>query len=237
MSSTGQLLTTLVQLRTTFQKNRVAFNNRIAAVERGSDQATPAGERIYHYYHDRFLELERDLSKDIEQVLDDLSLPIIDHLLALKGVGPVLAAKVVAPIDIRRAETVSALWRYCGYGVVDGKRERPVKGQRLAYNKTLKIACRMVGESFMKASSPYRALYDEKRAYYEANREWTKGHVHNAALGFMIKIWLSHLWVRWRTLEGLDTRAPYVFEKLGHTHRYPAEDFGWPPLNGAVKSE
>jgi hypothetical protein len=150
----------------------------------------------------------------------------------IKGIGPMLAAKVIAMVDIHRADTVSALWRYAGYGVVDGERERPTKGERLHYNKRLKIALRQIGVSFMKCDSPYRRVYDAARDYYDANRpEWTPGHLHNAAMRKMIKVFLSHLWERWRVLEGRPTRALYVQEKLGHNHVYRAADFGWPELD------
>lgn len=132
-------------------------------------------------------------------------------------------------IDIHRCDTVSALWRYTGYGVVEGQRERPTKGERLHYNARLKTTLYLVATSFMRCGSPYRAIYDSSKAYYEANRpEWTKGHIHAASLRRMIKVFLVHLYMRWRTLEGLEARALYVHERLGHSSYEAPESYGWP---------
>ena len=139
-----------------------------------------------------------------------------------------LAAKVVCMIDIEKAGTVSALWKFAGYGVTNGKRDKPEKGKKLPYCARLKTACYLVGSSFLKSNSPYREIYDSTKAYYETNREeWPKGQRHNAAMRKMIKVWLQHLWVIWRNMEGLPTSGPYVMDKLRHEHYLPPEDFGW----------
>jgi hypothetical protein len=43
----------------------------------------------------------------------------------------------------------------------------------------------------------------------------------------MTKVWLSHLWARWRTLEGLSTSSPYIMNFGGHSHEHKPKDFGW----------
>lgn len=218
----------LVDLRDrTLQKSRIAFGNRVSAIDRGTDQVSDAAQAIIKKWADRFDELEDEADKDIAKLVKHE--PIVRELTALKGIGPLLAAKIVAMIDIGRADSVSALWRYAGYGVTDGQRDRPVAGQQRCYNARLKTTLYLVAGSFLKCSSPYRAVYDSSRAYYEANRpDWTKAHQHAAAMRRMIKLFLSHLYVRWRTLAGLPIRAPYVQERLGHTHMQTPEAFGWP---------
>jgi len=42
---------------------------------------------------------------------------IIEAMCAIPGIKYILAAKLVSQIDITRADTVSALWRFCGMGV------------------------------------------------------------------------------------------------------------------------
>jgi hypothetical protein len=221
------ILRSLIDLRDrTIQKSRVAFSNRIGAVERGVDVPSNGSQELLERWLHRFNELEAELDGDIRQAVKGLE--IVDRMIEVKGVGPMLAAKVVCMIDIREADTISALWRYAGYAVIDGTRERLAKGEKLHYNIRLKTTCYLVGSSFLKSDSPYRRIYDDARAYYEANRpDWTKGHQHNASMRKMIKIWLSHLWLVWRQTEGLDVRAPYVHEKLGHEHEYTPEEFGW----------
>ncbi|MFH1236634.1 MAG: hypothetical protein V1685_06950 [Parcubacteria group bacterium] len=216
----------LIDLRGVIQKSRIAFGNRISAIERGADDGGSGANALYDRWSMRFYELEEALDKDIAKLVMDYE--IVDYMTDIKGIGPMISAKIVCMIDITRADTVSALWRYCGYGLIDDKCERPVKGEKLHYNKRLKTACYLAGSSFLKSNSPYRAIYDEARVYYETNRpDWTKLHQHNASMRKMIKLFLAHLWVVWRTLENLPVREPYVIEKMQHTHCIRPELFGW----------
>lgn len=220
-------LRVLVDLRDrTLQKSRIGFSNRLSAIARGADQSDSDSQAILERWQTRFDELEKEADSDIRALCDGVE--IIEHMTVIKGIGALLAAKVVSMIDIERAGTVSALWRYAGYAVMDGERERPTKGEKLHYNKRLKTTCYLVATSFLRSGSPYRKIYDTAREYYAANRpDWTKLHCHEAALRKMIKLWLSHLWLTWRTLEGLPVSNPYVHEKLGHEHYMPPSDFGW----------
>jgi hypothetical protein len=224
----NEAIRALVDLRDrTLQKSRIAFGNRVAALERGADEADPATQKIMAKWHERFEELEKEADKDIAALVGDVA--IVKELTALRGVGNLLAAKIVAMIDIERADTVSALWRYAGYGVVEGARERPTKGEKLHYNIRLKTTLYLVATSFLRAGSPYRAVYDSSKAGYEANRpDWNKAHIHAASMRRMIKVFLAHLWMRWRELEGLPVRALYVHEKLGHSSYEAPESYGWP---------
>ena len=220
-------LRVLVDLRDrVLQKNRIAFGLREGAIERGADQSGNGNSALFERWQERFYMLEKEADKDIKELAGDI--PIIQEMVKVRGVGYLLAAKVAAMIDIERATTVSALWRYAGYAVVNGQREKLTKGEKAHYNRRLKIACRLIGESFLKSNSPYRSIYDSAKEYYAANRtDWTLLHQHNAALGKMIKVWLQHLWVIWREMEGLDIKDLYVMEHLGHTHYLKPEDFGW----------
>src|SRR5205085_10179308 len=109
---------------------------------------------------------------------------------------------------------------------IDGKAERPTKGEKLHYNKRLKTTLYLVAGSMLKSNSPYRKVYDDSKNYYTATRpDWTKAHIHMASLRKMEKVFISHLWQTWREAEGLDTRELYVHEKLGHEMKYNKEDF------------
>ena len=41
----------------------------------------------------------------------------------------------------------------------------------------------------------------------------------------MVKIFLQHLWLKWRELEGLPISKPYSIERLGHAEYISAEEF------------
>lgn len=48
--------------------------------------------------------------------------------------------------------------------------------------------------------------------------DWTLGHINNMAMRYIVKRFLSHLWLVWREIEDLPTREPYCKEYLGHEH-------------------
>jgi hypothetical protein len=228
-NGTAVLARALVDLRDrTIQKTRIQFSNRVSAAERGADNGTYS--YIFQKWLKKFEELEKDLDESISDMADEI--PIIERMVKVKGVGKTLAMKIAVMIDIERADTVSSLWKYAGYGVTDGERDRPKTGEKLCYNKRLKSTCYLVASSFLKSNSPYRAIYDAAREQYENKvdkdgKPWTKAHQHNAAMRKMIKIWLSHLWMVWREMEGLPTNKPWVFNENPH-HRYiTPEEMGW----------
>lgn len=204
-------LSYLESLRQKMQRHRIQMGNRIAAIEseRSSGDLATA-----EYFAGRFSSIEGEIATVIATTVKEH--PAWPWLDKVKGVGPGLAGALLAPVDIRRADTVSALWRYAGQGLTNGERDRPRKGEKLIYNAALKRTCYLVGTSFMRANSPYRKVYDEAKEFYLAEREWTKGHCDMAARRKMVKIFLSHLWVVWRDLEGLPLTSPYVSQTMNH---------------------
>lgn len=104
-------------------------------------------------------------------------------------------------------------------------RDVPIAGFTLNYSKRLKKLMWVIAGSFNRCNSPYRAIYLESKAYYEAERDWTKLHIHYAALTRMEKLFLSHLWVEWRKAVGLPVSVPYILGPGGHTTDRSVEDF------------
>lgn len=218
----------ITQLRQDIQKIRIGFGNRVSAIERGADPSGDTEKALFERYHSRLVLLEEECNKDILEEIKKMDMPIFRRIMEIKGIAAITAAKIISPIDITRADTISALWRYAGYSVVNGKRERPIKGEKLHYNRNLKIAVRLAVESFIKCGSPYAAIYrTHKEQFLSTHPEATKMHCHNAAIGKTAKIFLSHLWQVWRQIENLPQRELFAIEKLGHSHKLKPEDFGW----------
>lgn len=282
-TNTDSTLRMLVDNFRQVQKNRISWSQRRMAKERGDDEGTPEDMETIRFWEESFQKMEDIAKEHVEEAAGKYD--IINEMVKIKGVGLLSAAKVISMIDIHRSNTVSALWRYAGYGVgdywadKDGKikapvsgrvidtdglkvlfsiepkddweivksRDRLIKGYLSPFNRTLKSSCYLVATSFLKSGSRpdkdgnqlYRRVYDDKKEYYEANRDWTKGHIHNAALRKMILVWLSHVWARWRAIEGLEVTALYVNAKLGHVHYYSPEEFGWGSVNaiGDINNE
>jgi hypothetical protein len=165
--------------------------------------------------------------------------PIWGWVTSIKGLGAGgLAAQLLAQIDYPgpmpdrpdNFETVSKLWAFSGYAVVDGSRQWPKKGEKSPYNRRLKSIIYLIGDQFIKQQTPLYVdeYYKEKarlrRLYPEPvktnNGRWpykfTDSHVHRMARRKMVKIFLSHLWAKWREFEGLPITRPYAEAILGH---------------------
>ena len=83
------------------------------------------------------------------------------------------------------------------------------------YDRQAKKLCYLIGVSFLRARSTYRAIYDEERTRLERERpNWSKGRQHLAALRKMEKLFLSHLWLRWAEATGVPLVRPYAYERL-----------------------
>jgi hypothetical protein len=238
-------LSQLIDFRYRVQNNRIREGNRLSAVDRGKSQVSDRARSIMLLWAEAHQDMEAGIESMLAEMLREGCPPIIEQMIELKGIGIITAAKIVSEIDITRCDTVSALWRYAGYGVVDGKRERYTRGEQAHFNRRLKIAVRLAIESFLKARSPYAEIYAITKQSWAAKYEGvippsavTRGgdkyspilHAHNVAIGKTAKVFLCHLWERWRRLEGLTTRDIYSIDKLKHEHYIMAERFGWPAM-------
>jgi hypothetical protein len=230
----------LVDARYNVQKLRIAFENREGAIERGTSRPfRKKGDKEYLAvkYAKIFDDLEDELTKDLisEAELE----PIIEQLSQLSGINYITAAQLCSMIDITKCPTISSLWRYAGYGCnKDGEIDRLRKGERACFNKRLKCLLHVIATNFLRcrSGSPFKAIYDNAKKKYLVkleSGEWEKKggwkmHAHMAALRKVKKIFLATLWTRWRMIEDLPTRSPYIEEYMGHTKIYKPEDFGWP---------
>lgn len=73
------------------------------------------------------------------------------------GIGPVIAAGVLAHVDIKKATTAGKLWRYAGLDPTvkwEKKQKRP-------WNARLKVLCWKAGQSFVKFSNHERCYYGQ----------------------------------------------------------------------------
>ena len=81
------------------------------------------------------------------------------------GIGPVIASGLAAHIDIVKAQTPSAVWKFSG--LAPGF-DRKVKKQKLPYNARLKVLAWKLGESFVKVSGKEDAVYGKLYAEFKA---------------------------------------------------------------------
>jgi hypothetical protein len=106
------------------------------------------------------------LETQIQRALDRYSAshPVGEWLRAQVGIGPVIAAGLLAHIDISKAPTVGHVWRFAGLDPT----VKWGKGQKRPWNAALKVICWKAGESFVKQKSRegcyYGEVYEKRKA-------------------------------------------------------------------------
>ena len=192
-----------------------------------------------------YLELEEQEKthfRRLGNILKDY--PIYNNFLAgTTGVGPAMAGVIISEIDITKAEYPSSIHKYAGLDVAGDGQGRSRRKEHLedseyvdadgvvqtkrgiTFNPFLKTKLvGVLGSSFIKQSPDkckYRKVYDDYKHRIEnmdAHKEKTKGHRHNMAVRYMIKIFLIDLYNEWRALEGLPVAPTYTEAKLGKVH-------------------
>jgi hypothetical protein len=87
----------------------------LVAIRKGStDGPVPLLGRTYR----RHWEMEEEFRKEMATSLDQH--PAWAWLKGVKGVGPTLAGRLLARLDIQKADTISSFWAYCGLATVPG---------------------------------------------------------------------------------------------------------------------
>ena len=154
----------LVDSYYTMQAARIRAANQIRAL-------TKSGEP--HDVLKWFAIENRVLEESIKMALDLYSggHSVGRRMRTVIGIGPVIAAGLLAHIDITRAKTAGAIWRYAG---LDPTSEWK-KGAKRPFNASLKTLCWKLGESFVKVSgnekSIYGRLYKERKEIEVAKNE------------------------------------------------------------------
>lgn len=104
-----------------------------------------------------------------------------EWLLSVHGIGPVIAAGLMAHIDITQAPTAGHIWRFAGLDPSvkwEKKTKRP-------WNAELKTLCWKAGQSFMKLRANDKDVYGrvyEERKQYEVERNESGGNAEAAKL-------------------------------------------------------
>lgn len=228
-------LTALVEASLVIEKLRVASQVRQTHLEL-QNRTDPETDELLKEVGD----LEKYVDGRVAKLIS--SHPAYGWFSRVKGVGKENIGKVVAQIDIERATTISALWKYCGYAVTDGKAPKREKGGgKLEYNSQLRSMCWRLGGSLMKANGKFYDYYKVEKEKYvqrfinqgvkivpaasipkrngkrnDGDGYISEGHLHNMALRKMIKLFLSCLWLEWREAVNLPVTEPYAIGQLKH---------------------
>lgn len=213
--SSDSILRALVDLRDCqIQKTRIQFSNRVSAIEKGNDSDKQID--VVRKWKKTFKEHEKELDKDIAKSVKEY--PIFEYVVKIRGIGPMLAARMIAMIDIKRAVHMSCLWRYAGHSVdtETGKRERNKKGEKSHDNKRLKSTMYNVAISLLKSKSHYSQVYYNAKHYYEQGRNANSPFILDKAKEMVGKTVKSR--GKNKKLENVEEAAEYLAWSKGHIH-------------------
>lgn len=113
------------------------------------------------------------LERQVQRALDAYSAanPVGVWARSVVGIGPVIAAGLLAHIDITKAPTVGHIWRFAGLDPTLNWS----KGDKRPWNADLKTLCWKIGESFVKVSGNpeayYGQIYKQRKDYEQANND------------------------------------------------------------------
>jgi len=226
------------------QDRRKTTANQIRSIDQHVDAAPPTHETLNWLF-----DQTETIENQIKRALDVYSVahPVGPWLRSIYGIGPVIAAGLLAHIDIARAPTVGHIWRFAGLD----PSLRWGKGQKRPHNAKLKTLCWKVGDSFVKFSGQaecvYGAVYRERKALEVAHNEagdyaaqaaqviidrpthaqraiyatgkLPPGHIDARARRYAVKQFLSDLHAVWYELHfSTKPPLPYPIAILGHAH-------------------
>jgi hypothetical protein len=132
------------------QDFRIQSANQVRSIVK-SEKEEPHGTLMY--FGDQYIYLEKKAQSalDVYSNSQPLGLWAREHV----GVGPVIAAGLLAHIDIERAPYASSIHRFAG--LLPGQKK--VKGVKRDWNADLKVLCWKLGDSFVKLSNHERCYY------------------------------------------------------------------------------
>ena len=224
------------------QEDRIRAANQVRAL---MDSGEPCD--VLLWLQDQSGVLERQIARALDKY--SASHPVGEWSRSVCGVGPIIAAGLLAHIDITQAPTVGHIWRFAGLDPTtkwEKKTKRP-------WNAKLKTLCWKIGESFVKVSGReegrYGHIYLQRKEYESAKNEagdykaqaeerakvvgkttdaykayikgkLPPGHLHARAKRYAVKLFLAH-WHEVAYIEhhGEKPPLPYAIAILGHAHK------------------
>lgn len=145
----------LVDAYYTVQGFRIQMNNQIKALVRDAEQEgnEPEPHDVLTWFYRQMSTVENEIKKVMAVYVESHKMGWFFEQTV--GIGPILAAGLLAHIDIHKAPTVGHIWNFAGLNP-DINWE---KGMKRPFNAELKKLCWKIGESFVKVSGKDTAYY------------------------------------------------------------------------------
>ena len=138
----------LVDMYYILQKNRMAFASQARELEEAESPHS-----LVAFYSDRMYDLETSLKYPLRIFAQQFL--VGRWALSQYGIGPIITSGLLSMIDITKAPTAGAVWRYAGLDPTSVWE----KGQKPPYNQNLKNLSWKIGQSFMKFASRDNCFY------------------------------------------------------------------------------
>lgn len=162
----------LVDAYYTIQEDRIRSGNQVLALSAPIEGSTgapkqPEPNSVLLWLQDQSRVLENQIKRALDQYSD--AQPLGRWARDVHGIGPVIAAGLLAHIDISKAPTVGHIWRFSGLDPTC----QWEKGEKRPWNTRLKTLCWKIGESFVKVSGNpdafYGQIYKQRKELETAN--------------------------------------------------------------------
>src|SRR6185312_12045486 len=187
-----------------------------------------------------FKELSKNVAKKKAKTLESAMLSELKKIPVYKlflskvyGLGPVVSAYLISEIDIHRAVKPSALRRFCGLAVINGRLERRTKGTKSAYSSEMRVRLYQAFGSMWKNAAKLKKTTKYLDIWINAKhrkmqlavdgkinngvREVSaKGYAHSYGWHKAADILIEDLYTVWRAIEGLEVWPSYYAAKLGY---------------------
>lgn len=138
------------------QENRKRSDHQVRLLAQGTEP-----NEVVQWLARNDLAFEKEIVKGLQEYVDA-------HLVgrwadSIHGIGPVIAAGLLAHIDITKAPTAGHIWRFAGLDPTDAWD----KGQKRPWNAKLKTLCWKLGESFVKVQNSDKDFYGHLMLQYK----------------------------------------------------------------------
>lgn len=177
------------------QEHRIALGNQVSSILHDEDDSI-----LIEYYHGQISTVEKSIIPALQTYAEahEVGRWSLDQL----GIGPILAAGLLAHIDITKAPTVGHIWRYAGLDPTS----KWNKGEKRPWNAELKTICWKAGQSFIKVSGKDDAFYG-KLYLQDKERRMAKNEAGDYAE-------LAAQTLREKNIQDKATRATYEAGRL-----------------------
>jgi hypothetical protein len=230
------------------QKHRARLEGQHWNYKEGQD-TEDAALGIIKWLRNNLYEVEQEIKKALAVYVQEH--PIGEWMMGIYGVGPVISAGLLSHIDITKAQTAGAIWRFAGLDPT----VKWEKGQKRPFNMRLKVICYYAGSCFQKFSGRDECFYGKiyaKRRLYEIEKnerleykdqaaelakrvgkntnaykflsqgKLSPAHINARAMRYAVKLFLSHLHEVWYTAVFKERPPkPFPIAIQGHAHYIP----------------